>query len=279
MIHYERNAELAKRLDALKAVPHGTLPSRHQIRHFAHSTLALRFPQYRDRDSVAASSLPLGLADLEIQLAEIFAALSSQLPRAFPAILDEFMDGLPEVFSQMLKDAEAIYAGDPAAKSLEEVIVAYPGFYGIAIYRLAHKFYQLSVPVFPRLLTELAHQLTGIDIHPGAQIGESFCIDHGTGVVVGETTVIGNRVKLYQGVTLGALSVQKDQATHKRHPTIEDRVVVYSHATILGGETVIGHDSIVGGNVWLTTSVPPYSTVYHKSEIRMRSVNESDEHS
>jgi serine O-acetyltransferase len=167
-------------------------------------------------------------------------------------------------------DAEAIEEGDPAAESVEEVVSAYPGFHAIAIYRIAHEFYALEVPIFPRLLSELAHQRTGIDIHPGATIGRSFFIDHGTGIVIGETSVIGERVKIYQGVTLGALSVEKSLSASKRHPTIENGVVIYSNATILGGETVIGHDSVIGGNVWLTESVLPYSVVYNRSEIRVR---------
>ena len=171
-------------------------------------------------------------------------------------------------------DAEAIYQGDPAAESVDEVISAYPGFYAIAIFRIAHEFYKLNVPIFPRILTENAHQRTGIDIHPGATVGERFFIDHGSGIVIGETTVIGDDVKIYQGVTLGALSVDKTLASSKRHPTIEHNVVLYSNATILGGSTVIGHDSVIGGNVWLTESVPPYSVVYHKSEVRVRSSRE-----
>ena len=161
-----------------------------------------------------------------------------------------------------------------AAESVDEVISAYPGFRAIAIYRIAHEFYRMGVPLFPRILTESAHQRTGIDIHPGATIGRSFFIDHGTGIVVGETTTIGDSVKIYQGVTLGALSVDKTLASSKRHPTIEDNVVIYSNATILGGTTVIGHDSVIGGNVWLTESVPPYSVVYHKSEVHVRSTRE-----
>jgi serine O-acetyltransferase len=277
MTHFARYEKLAKELRQFKAVPHGALPSRDSIRHFAHSTLSLMFPQFCEEGGMRVSSLPLSLAGLEIQLGEILSPLEKQLPRSIPEIIEDFMPSLPAIFSKMFKDAEAIFVGDPAAKSLEEVVVAYPGFYGISIYRIAHRFYDLKVPIFPRLLTELAHQFTGIDIHPGAEIGESFCIDHGTGVVVGETTVIGDNVKLYQGVTLGALSVQKSLATHKRHPTIEHRVVVYSNATILGGDTVIGHDSIIGGNVWLTTSVPPFSTVYHKSEMRVGNQSESQD--
>ena len=148
----------------------------------------------------------------------------------------------------------------PAAKSREEVIRTYPGFYAVAAYRIAHQLHLLGIQGIPRIITEHAHSKTGIDIHPGAKIGNHFCIDHGTGVVIGETSVIGNHVKIYQGVTLGALSVNKEDATKKRHPTLEDNVVVYAGATILGGGTVIGRGSVIGGNVWLTESVPPDTT-------------------
>jgi serine O-acetyltransferase len=278
MTNYARYETLAQQLEKLRLESHATMPSRHSVRHFIHSTLALMFPQFREGGG-SGSTLSLSLASLEIQLGETLTPLAHEMPRPLPTLIDEFMQTLPEVFESMYRDAQAILAGDPAAKSIEEVIVAYPGFYGIAVYRIAHRFYDLGIPVFPRLLTELAHQFTGIDIHPGAKIGDSFCIDHGTGVVIGETTHIGSKVKLYQGVTLGALSVQKNLATRKRHPTIGDNVVVYSNATILGGDTVIGHDSVIGGNVWLTTSVPPYSMVYHKSEIHVRNSNESPDYS
>ena len=142
----------------------------------------------------------------------------------------------------------------------------------VAVHRLAHGLYSLAVPLLPRLLAEVAHARTGVDIHPGATIGRSFCIDHGTGIVIGETAVIGDEVKIYQGVTLGALSVAKSAAGRKRHPTIEDRVVIYANATVLGGGTTVGHDSVIGGNVWLTTSVPPNSYVYHTSQVRVRTV-------
>jgi serine O-acetyltransferase len=170
----------------------------------------------------------------------------------------------------LFEDAEAILASDPAARSLSEVIVAYPGFYATVIYRVSHCIWSLGVTILPRLFCEFAHSKTGIDIHPGAQIGKAFAIDHGTGIVIGESTVIGNNVKMYQGVTLGALNVLKESASTKRHPTIEDDVILYSGATILGGETVIGRGSIIGGNVWLTNSVPPNSVVYHKSEIKVK---------
>lgn len=275
MTHFATYDKLAKELHELGEVPHGTLPTRHQIRYFANSTLALMFPHFREESSLHSSSLPLNLAGIEILLGEILTFMESRMNRPSAEVIETFMPTLPDLFRKMVGDAKAIFAGDPAAKNLEEVVVAYPSFYATAIYRIAHRFEELKVPIFPRLLTEIAHQFTGIDIHPGARIGESFCIDHGTGVVIGETTDIGNNVKLYQGVTLGALSVQKTLASVKRHPTIEDNVVVYSNATILGGETVIGHDSVVGGNVWLTGSVPPYSTVYHRSEVKVRNIDES----
>ncbi|RYU76056.1 serine O-acetyltransferase, partial [Hymenobacter persicinus] len=169
----------------------------------------------------------------------------------------------------LLEDATAILAADPAAQGLAEVISTYPGFYAIALHRLAHALEQLHVPRVPRLLSEYAHTQTGIDIHPGARIGPSFCIDHGTGIVIGETAVLGAHVQVFQGVTLGALSVAKHMANLKRHPTIEDHVVIYAGATILGGSTVVGSHSIIGGNVWLTESVPSHSRVYHRAQIHV----------
>jgi serine O-acetyltransferase len=160
---------------------------------------------------------------------------------------------------------------------VEEVVVAYPGFYAISVYRIAHELYKLRVPVLPRLITEYAHTKTGIDIHPGATIGVPFFIDHGTGVVIGQTALIGNGVKLYQGVTLGALAVRKEQSGAKRHPTIEDNVIIYAGSCILGGKTTVGHDSIIGGNVWLTESVVPYSMVYSTNQINIRDKSEMKE--
>ena len=187
-------------------------------------------------------------------------------------IAETFFAAIPALYAKLIKDAQALLAFDPAARSVEEVLVAYPGFYATAVYRLSHQLWEQGVDILPRLFTEYAHSKTGVDIHPGASIGESFCIDHGTGIVIGETTEIGNNVKIYQGVTLGALNVSKDVVT-KRHPTIEDNVTIYSGATILGGTTVIGKDSIIGGNVWLTYSVPSFSVVYHKSEVKVRDKN------
>ncbi len=178
-----------------------------------------------------------------------------------------FFEALSSIYKKLLLDAEAIYKADPAAKTMQEVLLAYPGFYAITIHRFAHQLTQQQIPLLPRILSEYAHSKTGIDIHPSATIGESFVIDHGTGIVIGETTLIGNNVKIYQGVTLGALSVQKDKAAQKRHPTIQDNVVIYSGATILGGTTIIGHDSVIGGNVWLTKEVNPFSIVYHNADV------------
>lgn len=177
---------------------------------------------------------------------------------------------LPQILELLHLDALAIVTNDPAAKHIEEVILCYPGFYAIAIYRLSHPLYQYKVPVIPRLMSEYAHAKTGTDIHPGAVIGESFFIDHATGIVIGETTVIADRVKLYQGVTLGALCVAKELANTKRHPTIAQDVTIYANATILGGDTHVGAQSIIGGNVWLTKSIPERSLVTNTPNIQIK---------
>jgi serine O-acetyltransferase len=188
-----------------------------------------------------------------------------------------FFNSLQPIYEILLADASTILNFDPAAESLDEVLMAYPGFFATAIYRLAHQLYIQKIPLLPRLLSEYAHGKTGIDIHPGAEIGKSFFIDHGTGIVIGQTAIIGNCVKVYQGVTLGALHVAKEYSKLKRHPTIGDNVIIYSGATILGGDTTIGHDSIIGGNVWLTESLAPWSVAYHKSEVMVRGKNPSPE--
>ena len=214
----------------------------------------------------------LGSKDLATEIA---AELEKEVAMLMPgsdakAVVAAFMARLPEVKMLVETDVQAAYEGDPAATSPMEVVMAYPGLYAVSIHRLAHELYILKVPIIPRIMSELAHSKTGIDIHPGATIGERFFIDHGTGVVVGETTVIGKNVKLYQGVTLGAKSFQKDPETGalvkgiKRHPNVEDNVVIYAGATILGGDTTIGHDSEIGGSVWLIESVPPNSRVYNR---------------
>ncbi|MDR3275690.1 MAG: serine O-acetyltransferase [Treponema sp.] len=180
-------------------------------------------------------------------------------------VAEDFFEELPRLRSLLALDLEAAFRGDPAARSPEEVIVSYPGFDAVCTHRLAHFFWTRGIPLIPRMMSELVHCRTGIDIHPGAEIGESFFIDHGTGVVIGETTVIGRNVKVYQGVTLGALSVRKDEAGLKRHPSIEDDVTIYANATILGGDTIIGRGSVIGASVWVTSSVPPGTTVYPTS--------------
>ena len=230
--------------------------------------LDLLFPEnirfyYKDEAQVGSElkSINVLLSDLLEEVIE-----NKQLLQKEETVLS-FFQTLPKLAKLIQLDMLAALEGDPAATTLGEVIHCYPGPYATSIHRIAHELYQLQVPIIPRILSELAHQRTGIDIHPGAQIGESFFIDHGTGVVIGETSQIGNHVKIYQGVTLGALSVDKKMAKKKRHPTIEDNCVVYAHATILGGDTVVGKESIIGGNVWLTRSIPSHSLVYHRSEL------------
>lgn len=178
-----------------------------------------------------------------------------------------FFNSIENIYLTLLCDAQAILDNDPAAQNLEEVYIAYPGFYAIVVHRFAHQLWLQNLRLLARVWSEFAHSKTGIDIHPGAKIGNNFCIDHGTGIVIGETCVIGNNVKIYQGVTLGALSVSKDKMNAVRHPRIGDNVVIYSGATILGGQTHIGHDSTIGGNVWLTESVEPFTVMYYKSEV------------
>ena len=188
--------------------------------------------------------------------------ISVNLDEKVESIVEGFINSIPELRQKLLKDAQAHFDGDPAAKSIIEVILSYPGFLAVMNYRIAHYFYDLDVPLIPRMLTEISHFQTGIDIHPGASIGNSFCIDHGSGVVIGETSLIGDNVKLYQGVTLGAFSVSKSESNIKRHPTLEDNVTVYAMSTILGGKTTVGKNSVVGGNVWLTRSLKPNSKIY-----------------
>ncbi|MDU0370381.1 serine O-acetyltransferase [Hymenobacter endophyticus] len=229
--------------------------------------LELLFPEraarpLRDTDAVAAT-----LRLLQDDLTNLLRAVPVPEPAA--QLVAGLINSLPTLRHMLLLDAQAILAADPAAQGLEEVVSTYPGFYAIALHRFAHGLHQRGVGRVPRLLSEYAHQRTGIDIHPGARIGPSFCIDHGTGLVIGETCVIGAGVKIFQGVTLGALSVAKHLQGIKRHPTIEDKVVIYAGATILGGNTTVGSHSIIGGNVWLTESVPSHSRVYHQAQIHV----------
>lgn len=248
------------------------LPSKQRAQEFVQELLTFLFPHFLNQKYTNEADIADHLSELEgdlLALLRPLESLSGSRPCADTAAA--FFERLPAMYNLMLLDAEAIHRGDPAATTVDEVILTYPGFLAIAVYRIAHELYNLGVYLLPRVFTEFTHEKTGVDIHPGARIGRSFCIDHGTGIVIGETTVIGDNVKIYQGVTLGALSVEKNLAHTKRHPTIEDNVVIYASATILGGETVIGHDSIVGGNVWLMESVPPYTRVYHQAQTKVLS--------
>ncbi len=243
----------------------GKIPSQSLSHQLLDKTVSLLFPILCDD----TQSTEARFYDMK-HLMEMALSQLSYTDEEIVSEVEAFANSLELLYLRMIEDATAIYNGDPAAESIEEVVVTYPGFYAIVVYRLAHQLYEQNIPVLPRLFTEYAHGKTGIDIHPAAQIGHSFCIDHGTGIVIGETTTIGNNVKLYQGVTLGALSVDKAEAGVKRHPTIEDEVTIYAGATILGGKTVVGHNSVIGGNVWLTDSVEPFSTVFNKSNVYVK---------
>ncbi|MGB7393529.1 MAG: serine O-acetyltransferase EpsC [Pricia sp.] len=212
------------------------------------------------------------LEQLEIQFDALVDLACWDADKSCKKVWDTYVEKLPEILRRLNLDAEATVNCDPASLSIEEVYMAYPGFYAIAIYRLAHELYEEGFPLVPRLMTEYAHRQTGVDINPGAQIGDSFHIDHGTGVVIGETAIIKKDVKIYQGVTLGGLYVAKHLQKTKRHPTIEDNVTIYANATILGGDTVIGENSVIGGNAWLTASVPANSTVFHSPEIKIKTL-------
>lgn len=225
------------------------------------------YPELSERSYAGTDEIDEALSVLQRELVRIMDATKACSDCDHEAVSAIFFNRLPEIFRCLNTDVEAIHRGDPAARTHFEIIRAYPGFFALSFYRISHVLHLLDVPLLPRILTEYAHGKTGIDIHPAAEIGEYFMIDHGTGVVIGETTVIGRDVKMYQGVTLGALSVDKSMAQQKRHPTIQNGVVIYSGATILGGETIIGEGSVIGGNVWLTQSVPPGSLVYHNPEV------------
>ena len=226
------------------------------------------FPERSSKKLLTVDAVKASFRLLENELFDLIVSSKACAECDHSYIVADFFETLPEVYQVMMTDAQAILEGDPAAQSLHEVIRTYPGFLATCIYRIAHQLWSNRLPLIPRILTEYAHERTGIDIHPGAQIGKYLQIDHGTGLVIGETCIIGDHVKLYQGVTLGALSVDKVLAGTQRHPIIEDHVIIYAGATILGGETRIGHHSVIGGNVWLTSSVEPYTTVYHEPNIR-----------
>jgi serine O-acetyltransferase len=238
--------------------------------------VGLLFPHFSETTYYNKQDIIAYLQILERNTVSLLKSLNGELKSNEFETAKKFIEKIPIINNLLWADAEAIYTGDPAAESIDEVILAYPGFMAITIYRIAHELYILEVPIIPRILTEYAHQLTGIDIHPGADIETPFFIDHGTGVVIGETTKIGKNVKIYQGVTLGALSVEKSFANVKRHPTIEDEVIIYAQAVILGGDTVIGTKSIIGGNAWVTRSVPPNSFVYSRMDLKIRSAEYSN---
>lgn len=243
------------------------VPTNEQIAQWAEELICILYPQRSTKAFASEQAIREALGNLEQQLLEILNATTACYECNNHIVARKFFEEIAEIHRLLNTDVEAIVEGDPAAHSAFEVIRAYPGFYALCYYRIAHALHKLEVPLLPRILTEQAHSRTGIDIHPAAELDEFICIDHGTGIVIGETARIGKHVKIYQGVTLGSLSVSKDMAHMKRHPTVEDHVVLYSGATILGGTTVIGHHSVIGGNVWLTSSVPAGSLVYHNPEI------------
>ncbi len=260
------------------------LPSREAVEEIVIDLLNVIFPGYYEKLEIRRSEVKLYIWE---RIVSIYHNLSREIAKsltsipAFAETPDEeltasavqktiaFLRRIPEIRNKLTGDVGAAFDGDPAAKSFDEIILCYPGLAAIAVYRIAHELYLLDIPLIPRIMAEFAHGKSGIDIHPGARIGNNFFIDHGTGVVIGETTEIGNNVRIYQGVTLGALSFKKDEHGRvvkggKRHPTIEDNVVIYAGATILGGNTVVGENCIIGGNVWLLESVPPNTTVTHQ---------------
>ena len=244
------------------------------------------FPEYYEcfsEKSTVAAELSEIYDDLKKEVVSALkrsdaSASAGELTKKAETICSDFIAALPSLKATLEKDVDAGFDGDPAAKSREDIIISYPGTFAVLVYRIAHLLFKSGVPLIPRIMTEYAHSRTGIDINAGAEIGEYFFIDHGTGVVIGETTVIGDRVKLYQGVTLGALSTRKGQQLSgvKRHPTICSNVTVYSNATILGGDTVIGEGSIIGGNAFITKSVPPMTKVIAKNRELIFKAHEDD---
>ncbi len=242
-------------------------PNLEKVIELSDRLLKLLFPERCSKEYLMQRELELEFEEIQIEFIHLIAKVKPFLNNPCEMIVKRFFLKIPSIYEEMRKDATAITNNDPAAIDELEVIKTYPGFYAIAIYRLAHELHRLNVPYIPRVLTEGVHSKTGIDIHPGATIGSSFCIDHGTGIVIGESCLIGDNVKIYQNVTLGALSVDKEMSNRKRHPTIGNNVVVYSGATILGGESVIGDNSIIGGNVWLTHGVAANVKVYNRSEV------------
>ena len=242
--------------------PHLNFSLKHKTEKFTDNLFQTLF----DANTCVAKNIE----QLEIDFDEIYKLACVVDKESCGTIWKIFLSKLPEILENLNLDALELVNNDPASNNIEEVYMAYPGFYAIAIYRFSHELHLLKTPLIPRLMSEYAHSKTGTDIHPGATIGESFFIDHATGTVIGETCIIKDQVKIYQGVTLGALQVSKELKNVKRHPTVEENVTIYANATILGGKTVIGKNSIIGGNVWITESIPENSLVYHKAEIRLK---------
>ena len=256
-------------LDRINKAYCAEVPSMLDAHSFVNDLVLLLFPIKKNRH-INLKEIEIKLERMKLRLKELLIPLQKEIKKDPSEIVNEFFEDLHEVYKLLLDDAGTFLASDPAASCLEEVILCYPGYYSLTIHRISHILYMLKIPVLPRVMSEYAHEKTGIDIHPGAQIGKNFFIDHGTGIVIGETAEVGNNVKIYQGVTLGALYVEKKLQATKRHPTIEDNVILYAGSTILGGKTVIGHDTVVGGNVWLTESVQPFSIVYRQQKAIIR---------
>ncbi len=256
----------ASRLSKFNSGYCADVPSMVLSQQFIENLIHALFP-IRKSCAVDEGEIAIELDRSAVKLRELLYSIRKTLDRTPEEITDVFFSRLPEAFEELTADAVAVSRFDPAASCIEEIILCYPGFYAISVYRMAHILYELKVPVLPRIMAEFAHEKTGIDIHPGARIASPFFIDHGTGIVIGETARIGKEVKIYQGVTLGALTVERSMANTKRHPTIEDNVVIYAGSTILGGGTVVGHHTVVGGNTWITESILPHSVVYRNHRV------------
>jgi serine O-acetyltransferase len=277
----QRIVETYEECGAIHHLGHSPLPSYREVVDILADLREILYPGFGRRQNLHLGNVAYHVGDL---IDGIYDRLAKQIARAFrhdckardretdhealaQRVMLQFLEVIPDLRHLLAEDVQAAYDGDPAARSLDEIVFCYPGVAAVTLHRLAHELHRLGVPLIPRMMTEYAHAKTGIDIHPGAQIGRRFFIDHGTGVVIGETTQIGDDVKLYQGVTLGALSFPRDEKTGeilrdaKRHPTIEDGVVIYANATILGGQTVIGHHSVIGSSAWITRSIAPHTTV------------------
>ncbi len=260
------NRAFASRLSQFNSGYFADVPSMELSRLFIENLIHALFP-IRQNCAVDEGEIAIELDRSAVKLRELLYSIRKSLDSSPSELVDDFFSRVPDAFEQLAVDAAAVIKFDPAASCVEEIILCYPGFYAITVYRMAHILYEMKIPVLPRIMAEYAHELTGIDIHPGAQIASPFFIDHGTGIVIGETARIGSEVRIYQGVTLGALTVERSMANTKRHPTIEDHVVIYAGSTILGGDTVIGHHTVVGGNTWITESILPHSVVYRNHRV------------